>query len=97
MNHSAGDEEYICWIGIDEEEQKVIFDRFKQLDIGKTRQHGGHGLGLSITRGLVAVLGGTITVVSTKGKGTVFTVSVPESHVPFVVDPFSDYGNVLVF
>jgi signal transduction histidine kinase len=84
-------------IGIDEDDHAVIFDRFKQLETGMTRTHGGHGLGLSITRDLVTLLGGTISVVSTKGKGTIFTVSIPEADVPVPVDTFSDDGNILVF
>jgi len=47
-------------IGIKDEDQTIIFDRFKQLETGVTRTHGGHGLGLSITRDLVALLGGRI-------------------------------------
>jgi signal transduction histidine kinase len=84
-------------IGIDEEDQTVIFDRFRQLETGMTRTHGGHGLGLSITRDLVALLGGTISVVSTKGNGSIFTVSISEAEVPVEVDAFSDDGNILVF
>jgi len=84
-------------IGIDEEDQTVIFDRFRQLETGTTRTHGGHGLGLSITKDLVALLGGTISVVSTKDKGSIFMVSVPEADVPVDVDTFSDDGNILVF
>jgi len=84
-------------IGIDEEDQTVIFDRFRQLETGTTRAHGGHGLGLSITKDLVALLGGTISVVSTKDKGSIFMVSVPEADVPVDVDTFSDDGNILVF
>ncbi len=85
-------------IGIDQKDQAVIFDRFRQLDNGITRKHRGHGLGLSITKDLVTLLGGTISVRSTKGKGSIFTVSVPESKIPIEADTsFSDDGNILVF
>ena len=84
-------------IGIDEEDKTVIFDRFRQLETGMTRTHGGHGLGLSITRDLVALLGATINIVSTKDKGSVFMVSIPEADVLMPVDTFSDDGNILVF
>jgi signal transduction histidine kinase len=84
-------------IGIKEENQKVIFDRFRQIETGMTRTHGGHGLGLSITRDLVALLGGTMNIVSTEDKGSIFMVSIPEADVPMPVDTFSDDGNILVF
>jgi len=84
-------------IGIKEENQKVIFDRFRQIETGMTRTHGGHGLGLSITRDLVALLGGTMNIVSTEDKGSIFMVSIPEADVPMTVDTFSDDGNILVF
>ncbi len=84
-------------IGISEEDQTVIFDRFKQLETGMTRTHGGHGLGLSITRDLVTLFGGTISLVSTKDKGSIFMVSIPEADVLVPVDTFSDDGNILVF
>jgi signal transduction histidine kinase len=84
-------------IGIKEEEQKVIFDRFRQIETGMTRTHRGHGLGLSITRDLVALLRGTINIVSTKDKGSIFMVSIPEADVLMPVDTFSDDGNILVF
>jgi signal transduction histidine kinase len=84
-------------IGIKEEDQKVIFDRFRQIETGMTRTHRGHGLGLSITRDLVALLRGTINIVSTKDKGSIFMVSIPEADVLMPVDTFSDDGNILVF
>lgn len=84
-------------IGIKEENQKVIFDRFRQIETGMTRTHGGHGLGLSITRDLVALLGGTMNIVSTKDKGSIFMVSIPEADTLMPVDTFSDDGNILVF
>ncbi len=86
-----------CGIGFDEANKDVIFDRFVQLESGLTRKHGGHGLGLSITKDLVTLLGGTISVTSIKGKGSIFTVIIPDSESAAAVDAFSDDGNVLVF
>jgi signal transduction histidine kinase len=84
-------------IGFDKEDQKKIFERFRQLDSGLTRKHGGQGLGLSITKDLVELFGGTISVTSYKGQGSIFTVSIPESQTSETIDTFSDDGNVFVF
>jgi signal transduction histidine kinase len=64
-------------IGIPEEKQKVIFDRFMQADISNTRQYGGTGLGLTISGKLSELLGGRIAFVSEEGKGTTFTLELP--------------------
>jgi signal transduction histidine kinase len=65
-------------IGITEEELPQIFDRFKQLDMGETKTHRGHGLGLSVVRALLESLEGRIEVKSRPGKGSTFTVIIPE-------------------
>jgi PAS domain S-box-containing protein len=54
-----------------------VFDRFSQQDGGKTRQHGGMGLGLAIVRHVIDMHGGTVNVASVEGKGTTFTVRLP--------------------
>lgn len=59
-------------IGVDSEKQKYIFDRFRQADDSYTRMFGGAGLGLSISKGIVELLGGKIWVESTEGVGTQF-------------------------
>ncbi|WP_319501088.1 ATP-binding protein [uncultured Draconibacterium sp.] len=64
-------------IGIPEEKQETIFDRFYQIDGETTRKEGGAGIGLAITRELVQLLNGTIEVKSSMGIGTVFTVKLP--------------------
>jgi signal transduction histidine kinase len=84
-------------IGFDMKDQKKIFERFRQLDTGMTRKHGGQGLGLSITKDLIELFGGTISVVSYKGKGSIFTVSIPEFQTSEAINVFSDDGNVFVF
>jgi signal transduction histidine kinase len=67
-------------IGIPEEKWDAIFDRFIQEDVSITRQYEGSGLGLSITKAYVELLGGKIWVKSETGKGSVFyfTIPVPE-------------------
>jgi signal transduction histidine kinase len=62
-------------IGISAEDRERIFDRFERAV--SERHYGGLGLGLWITREIVKVLGGEITVESTPGEGSTFTVRLP--------------------
>ncbi|MEI8105625.1 MAG: PAS domain-containing protein [Actinomycetes bacterium] len=64
-------------IGISEEAQSTIFERFTQADSSTTRRKGGVGLGLNIVRSLVHALGGTIGMVSSPGHGSEFRVTLP--------------------
>jgi signal transduction histidine kinase/DNA-binding response OmpR family regulator len=64
-------------IGIYREDTEKIFDEFVQLDNDLTQKHRGAGLGLSIVKKLVDLHGGTISVTSTPGKGTRFTIRIP--------------------
>jgi signal transduction histidine kinase/CheY-like chemotaxis protein/HPt (histidine-containing phosphotransfer) domain-containing protein len=64
-------------IGIPVEKQAVIFDPFSQGDSSTTRRYGGTGLGLTISRQLVALLGGTLGVDSEPGKGSRFHFTMP--------------------
>jgi two-component system, NarL family, sensor histidine kinase BarA len=63
--------------GISLEDQKVIFDKFRQLDGSVTRHHAGSGLGLAISRELANMLGGRIELVSSPGKGATFALIIP--------------------
>ncbi|NTS43171.1 response regulator [Flavisolibacter sp. BT320] len=61
-------------IGISEEKQQAIFERFQQADTETTRRFGGTGLGLAIVKQLVSLQNGDIRLESKQGKGSVFTV-----------------------
>lgn len=65
-------------VGIPAEALPGIFDRYRQV----RRDRGGSGLGLAIVRGVVDAHGGRVTVESSEGKGTCFTVSLPRSRRP---------------
>ncbi len=66
-------------IGIPEDKQQAIFEAFQQADGSISRKFGGTGLGLSISKQLASKLGGTISLKSEYGKGSVFTVCIPVS------------------
>ena len=69
-------------IGISGDRIRSIFNRFEQADISDVHAREGSGLGLSISQAYAEMLGGTISVDSKPGKGSVFTVSLPwiENH-----------------
>ncbi|PLX97913.1 MAG: histidine kinase [Desulfuromonas sp.] len=81
--------------GIPKEDQGAIFDRFKQLDVGTTKNHRGHGLGLSIVRSLVEILDGDISIESEEGKGCTVTITFEEPDID-VKDSASE-GNMFIF
>lgn len=66
-------------IGIPEEHQSRIFERFYKVDMSRSRESGGTGLGMSIVKHAVQYLGGNIRLKSTAGEGTIITVKIPLS------------------
>ena len=64
-------------IGIRPEDLALLFQPFRQLDTGLTRQHEGTGLGLAICRRLAELLGGEIHATSQWQQGSEFTVTIP--------------------
>ena len=69
-------------MGIPEEDQEHIFERFYRVDKSHSREIGGTGLGLAITRSAVLMHHGAIKVYSKEGEGTTFTVRIPLKYVP---------------
>lgn len=63
-------------IGIPEDRQSAIFERFTQVDESTTRRHGGTGLGITIANQLVGLMGGRMAVTSRIGRGTTFDFSI---------------------
>ncbi len=69
-------------IGLNKDEQKQIFDRFKYDEEVVTRKYEGSGLGLTIAKGIVRLLGGKIWIESEPGKGTKIFFTIPLEEVP---------------
>ena len=84
-------------VGIPQEKQAQIFEAFTQADSSTTRKYGGTGLGLTITRQLAGLLGGTLRLKSEVGKGSVFSLRIPAgidvTQTP-TTDPYSAAGQL---
>jgi signal transduction histidine kinase/ligand-binding sensor domain-containing protein/CheY-like chemotaxis protein len=86
--------------GIKPEDQGRLFDEFVRLDTTKNRSIEGTGLGLAITKRLCTAMGGDITVESEYGKGSTFTVTIPQnfdSDAPFALVDKPEEKKTLVF
>ena len=76
-------------IGIKPEDKEVLFNKFERLEMDRNSTVEGTGLGLAITKSLVDLMGGTIEVESEYGKGSIFTVSIPQKVVSG--EPIGDF------
>src|SRR5262249_17272877 len=65
-------------VGITQEQLGRLFQAFSQVDASTTKRFGGTGLGLAITKHFCTMLGGDVTVESTPGKGSTFTIRLPD-------------------
>jgi len=90
-------------IGISADQLAHIFDKFTQADASTSRKYGGTGLGLTITRHFVELMGGTLSVKSEPGKGSVFsfTVTMPIQDKPLtreeiITPPDLQHARILV-
>ncbi len=67
-------------IGIAPEHQALVFEAFQQVETGYARAQQGTGLGLALTKQLVTLMNGSITLDSALGKGSTFTVTMPTAQ-----------------
>ena len=81
-------------IGIKNDALPLIFDSFTQADSSITRRYGGTGLGTSIAKQLIEVMGGKINVTSQENVGTTFVVSLPLAHAAAPAKPATDEINL---
>ncbi len=84
-------------IGISENNKKIIFDRFTRIDTGINSVNRGHGLGLSVVKAFIDLFNGDIKIESLMGKGTTFTVIIPEPDSTQNIDGYSAEGNEIFF
>ena len=83
-------------IGMTEEQINRLFEDFSQADVSTTREYGGTGLGLSLSRRFCRMMGGDITVQSIKDEGSTFTVTLPvEAATTFSAESDASNSNSL--
>jgi len=99
-NYSSGNLNFTVsdtGIGISEQMQRIIFEPFRQAELGVTRTYGGNGLGLAICKSYIGLLNGFIDLESESGRGSKFTVSIPVIQVTNIdrkIVPIPQYRNL---
>ncbi len=82
MNGTKGEVSFVIsdtGIGIPKDQIRLIFDKLRQLDGSTTRHYEGVGLGLTVCKNLVELIGGKLEVESEVNKGSTFKVTIPVS------------------
>jgi signal transduction histidine kinase len=79
---------------MDEEQARRCFDKFWQAESTDVRRFGGTGIGLYIVSSLVDAMGGTISVETAVGRGSTFTVILPEVTAPVATDAPADQPGI---
>lgn len=82
-------------IGIAADKLDIIFNQFQQLDGSESRSEGGTGLGLAISQQFCSLMKGELTVQSTTGKGSCFTLTIPYNDEKALIGDLSAYGQSL--
>ena len=80
--------------GMSEDMKKRLFSPFEQQDASTARKHGGSGLGLSIAKNLVEMMGGTIQADSVLNQGTSFTIDLPFTSCEEKLQPPTNFDNI---
>lgn len=76
-------------VGIPPEMHGVIFERFRQANMNPKKEYRGNGLGLAISKAYIELLGGTIWLESTPGKGSTFWFTIPYQPIVKTIEPYS--------
>jgi signal transduction histidine kinase len=87
--------------GIPEDQLSRVFERFYRIQGAKSRSHEGSGIGLSLVQELAKLHGGAVSVASTPGRGTTFTVAIPKGMAHLPADAIGAHadatGNAAIF
>jgi PAS domain S-box-containing protein len=66
-------------IGIDPKDYQLIFEPFRQVEVDESRNYGGNGIGLSIVKSYIELIGGNLSLTSEKGRGTNILLTIPSN------------------